>query len=173
MLGVAWDGTGYGTDGTIWGGEFLQATGHGFDRMAQCLSYYLPGAAAFEMTDLSPMQYFTRSQLVIPRKMMTQKINTPVTSSIGCMFNGVASLLNLHHYVSFEGQAARTVEFAATQSPVRGLYPFVLVDTQPVLIDWRPMIKAMVRNIQCEVMTPVVAAKFHNTLTEIIIEVSC
>ncbi|EDX82973.1 (NiFe) hydrogenase maturation protein HypF [Synechococcus sp. PCC 7335] len=193
VLGVAWDGTGYGTDGTIWGGEFLQVTDHGFERMAHCLPYDLPGAeqcsleprrsalgllyacygaAAFEMTDLAPMQSFTRPQLVILRKMLTQKVNTPATSSIGRMFDGVASLLNLHHYISFEGQAARTVEFAASQSSVRGVYPFVLYDTQPVLIDWRPMLKAMVRDIQDAVMTPVIAAKFHNTLTKMIVDVS-
>jgi len=193
VIGVAWDGTGYGADHTVWGGEFLQVTPHGFERMAHFLPYDLPGAdqcsleprrsalgllyscygeAAFEMTDLAPMKSFTKPQLIILRKMLTQKVNTPVTSSVGRLFDGVAALLNLHHYVSFEGQAAMTLEFAATQSPVKGVYPFMLSDTQPILIDWRPMLKAIVQDLREAVMTPVIAAKFHNTLVKIILEVS-
>lgn len=228
-LGIAWDGTGYGTDETLWGGEFLKVTepaneqsapqtvrqtvqqsieqrteqtieqkieqilDPGFERVAHFLPYYLPGAeacsleprrsalgllyrcygeAAFEMTDLPPMQAFTKPQLVVIRKMLTQKISTPVTSSMGRMFDGVAALLNLHHYVSFEGQAALTLEFAATQSPVKGSYPFILSETQPSVIDWRPMIRTIVEDCRNAVMAPVMAAKFHNTLVDIIVAVA-
>lgn len=198
-LGIAWDGTGYGANHTIWGGEFLQVAaqpadhGAGLERVAHFLPYSLPGGeactleprrsalgllyscygeAAFEMTDLPPMQSFSTSQLVVLRKILTHKINTPVTSSMGRMFDGIAALLNLHHYVSAEGQAALTLEFAATQSPVKHAYPFTFSETQPSLIDWRPMVRAIVEDYRNAVMTPVIAAKFHNTLVAIIVAVA-
>lgn len=193
VLGIAWDGTGYGTNQTIWGGEFLQTTETSFDRVAHFLPYFLPGGdccaeeprrsalgllyscygeAAFEMTDLAPMQAFKEPQLVILRKMLTNKINTPVTSSVGRLFDGVASLLNLHQIISYEGQAAMTLEAVAYQSPVKRIYPFQLSDSTPSLVDWRPMVKAIVEDFRSGVMTPVIAAKFHNTMTEIIVEIA-
>ena len=192
-LGIAWDGTGYGSDKTLWGGEFLQTTDSSFERVAHFLPYFLPGGAcctqeprrsaigllyscygesAFEMTDLAPLEAFKAPQLVILRKMLTNKINTPVTSSVGRLFDGIASLLNLHQIISYEGQAAMTLEAVAYQSPVKRTYPFKLSDSKPSLVDWRPMIKAIVSDICSGVMTPVMAAKFHNTLTEIIVEVA-
>lgn len=193
VLGIAWDGTGYGTDQTVWGGEFLQTTDTAFDRVAHFLPYFLPGGdwcageprrsalgllyscygeAAFEMTDLAPMQAFKAPQLVILRKMLINKINTSVTSSVGRLFDGIASLLNLHQITSFEGQASMTLASAAYQSPVKRIYPFTLSDSNPRLVDWRPIVKAIVEDSRTGVMTPVIAAKFHNTMTEIIVEVA-
>jgi hydrogenase maturation protein HypF len=141
-------------------------------RSAIGLLYSCYGEAAFEMSDLAPMQAFTKPQLMMLRKMLTHKINTSVTSSIGRMFDGIAALLNLHHYVSFEGQAALTLEFAATQSPVKLTYPFTLTHSSPCLIDWRPMLRAIVEDTREAVMTPVIAAKFHNTLVEIMVVIA-
>jgi hydrogenase maturation protein HypF len=191
-LGIAWDGAGYGPTQTIWGGDFLQITPdttNGLKRVAHFLPYYLPGGdvcsleprrsalgllyscygeAAFEMIDLPPMQSFKKHQLIALRKMFTQKINTAVTSSVGKLFDGVAALLNLHQYVSFEGQAALTLEFVATQSPTKAIYPISLSETQPILVDWRPMVRAIIADYRNAVMTPVIAAKFQNTLVSII-----
>jgi hydrogenase maturation protein HypF len=191
-LGIAWDSAGYGPSQTIWGGDFLQITpdsANGLKRVAHFLPYYLPGGdicsleprrsalgllyscygeAAFEMIDLPPMQTFKKHQLIALRKMLTQKVNTAVTSSVSRLFDGVAALLNLHQYVSFEGQAALTLEFAATQSPVKSVYPITLSETQPILVDWRPMVRAIVEDYRNAVMTPVIAAKFQNTLVSII-----
>ena len=197
VLGVAWDGNGAGKDGTLWGGEFLQpiqdGTQYGFERVAHFLPYYLPGRdsgileprrsalgllygcygdAAFEMTDLAPIQFFTKSRLGKIQKELTHKVNVSLTSSVSRMFDGVASLLNLHHYIGFEGQALLTLEFAATQSSTRSIYPFTVKDTQPSLIDWRETIRAIVEDCRNAVMTPVIAAKFHNTLVEIVVEIS-
>ncbi|EDX87184.1 hypothetical protein S7335_4891 [Synechococcus sp. PCC 7335] len=197
VLGVAWDGNGAGKNSTLWGGEFLQptqdGTQYGFERVAHFLPYYLPGGescsleprrsalgllygcygeAAFEMTDLAPIQFFTKSQLTTLQKTLTQKVNVSATSSVGRMFDGVASLLNLHHYVGFEGQAALTLEFAATQSSTRSVYPFTVTDTYPNIIDWRETFQSIVEDCRNAVMTPVIAAKFHNTLVEIVVEIS-
>lgn len=191
VLGIAWDGA--GDEQSLWGGEFVKITPKGCEQVAHFLPYDLPGGdictleprrialgllyscygeAAFEMSDLAPMQSFSKAQLIMLRKTLTHKINTPVTSSVGKLFDGVASLLNLHHYVSFVGQAALTLEFAATQSSLKLAYPFTLVDTYPCLIDWRPMVRAMVKDIREAVMTPVVAAKFHNTLVEMMVAIA-
>ena len=193
VLGIAWDGTGYGLDQTLWGGEFLQVSRRGFERLAHFLPYALPGgeicsleprrsalgllyscygAVAFEMSDLAPMQAFTKPQLIILQKMLSQKINAPVTSSVGRMFDGIAAILNLHQYVSFEGQAAMTLEFAARQSPVQRLYPFTLLDAQSGLIDWREIVHAIVEDCRKAVRVPVIAAKFHNTLVEIMVQIA-
>ncbi len=193
VLGVAWDGADINTHQAVWGGEFVQITPSGFERVAHFLPYYLPGGdlctleprrsaigllygcyeeGAFEMSDLAPMQSFSKPQLMMLRKTLTCKGNVPVTSSIRRLFDGVSALLNLHHYVSFEGQAALTLEFAATQSPTKLTYPFTLIETHPCVIDWRPMLKAIVEDTREAVMTPVIAAKFHNTLVEIIVAIA-
>lgn len=198
VLGIAWDGTSYGTNNSIWGGEFLRITrdkaNEGFDRVAHFLPYYLPGKettcsleprsvalgllygcygeAAFDMTDLAPIQAFTQPQQAMIRKMLTHKINMPVTSNVGQLFDGIASLLNLHHYVSFQKQAALTLEFVATQSPTKLTYPFTIMETQPSLIDWQPMIQTIVCDCRNAVMASVIAAKFHNTLVAIILAIA-
>ncbi len=194
VLGVAWDSS---ANNMLWGGEFLQpthnSTQYGFERVAHFLTYDLPngddrkleprrsalgllyscyGEAAFEMTDLAPLRFFTDSQLAGLRALLTQARNVSTTSSVGRMFDGIASLLDLHHYVGFEGQAIRTLEFAATQSSIKSSYPFAVSGSQPTLIDWREIIKAIVEDYREAVMTPVIAAKFHNTLVEIVVEVA-
>jgi len=88
------------------------------------------------------------------------------------MFEGIASLLDLHHYIGFEGQAIRTLEFAATQSSTKSDYPFVVIGSQPAVIDWRETIQAIVEDYREAVMTPIIAAKFHNTLVEIVVEIA-
>ncbi|NJM98133.1 MAG: carbamoyltransferase HypF [Phormidesmis sp. RL_2_1] len=203
VLGIAWDGTGYGPDHTIWGGEFLSIASQGFERVAQVLPFGLPGGdrcaleprrsalgllyrcyseAAFEMNDLAPIQAFTAPQLAILRPMLTDSINTPTTSSLGRMFDGIASLLNLHHVISFEGQAARSLQSVAEQSVAEQsvaeqsatatAYPFIISDTRPPVIDWRPMVKAIVKDCRQGIGAGAIAAKFHHTLTKIMVQIA-
>ena len=129
-IGVALDGTGYGTDGKIWGGEFMVADYAGFERRAHlkyvplaggdiairqpwrsALSYLNDafGAAAFEQ-DLPVWRDVPRKQVEIVRKMIERGINTVQTSSCGRLFDAVASLIGLRHEVNFEGQAAIELE---------------------------------------------------------------
>ena len=193
VLGVAWDGTGYGLDQTIWGGEFLSISPQGFERVAHLLPYGLPGGdqcaleprrsalgllygcygeAAFGMTDLAPLQSFKAPELTILRQMLTNKINTPTTSSIGRLFDGIASLLNLQQVMSFEGQAALSLEFAAAHSATKETYPFVLSVDQPRLIDWRPMVRAIVEDCRRAILRGAIAAKLHHTLIEMIVQIA-
>lgn len=189
VLGIAWDGTGYGPDQTIWGGEFLRVTEVGYERVAHFLPFPLPGGdicsrdpkrsalgllygcygeAAFEMTELAPVQAFAASQRTVLQQMLTSRINTPLTSSMGRMFDGIAALVNLHQTVSFEGQAAMALEFAAQESSVERVYSFTFSPTLPCVIDWRPMVRAIVHEHLQGVPSTVIAARFHRTLAAIV-----
>ena len=133
LLGVAWDGTGFGMDGTIWGGEFLRVTPESVERVGHLRLFRLPGGdravkeprraalgvlyamfgeAVFERAGLAPLQAFTAAELKALRPMLARPLNAPLTSSAGRLFDAVASLLSLRQTASFEGQAAMDLEFA-------------------------------------------------------------
>ena len=190
VLGVAWDSA--IADATVWGGECVRVTAQGYERVAHMLPYYLPGGdictleprrsalgllyacygeAAFEMA-LPPMQAFTKPQLVVMRKMLSRKLDTPPTSHVGRLFDGVASLLNLHQFVSSRGQTMQALAAVAAQSPAKGNYPFTLVDAGSVAIDWRPMLQALIGDYSKGMLPPLMAAKFYNTLVRIVVKVA-
>jgi len=133
LLGVSWDGTGYGLDGTIWGGEFLQVTEPSFLRVGHFRTFRLPGGekaikqprrtaigllyeifgdALFDTEELAPVRAFSSRDLEILQGVLKKRINAPVTSSAGRLFDVVASLVGLRQEVRFEGQAAMELEFA-------------------------------------------------------------
>ncbi|MBM3127909.1 MAG: carbamoyltransferase HypF [Chloroflexi bacterium] len=136
-LGVTWDGTGYGSDGTIWGGEFLLGDAKDFARVAHLRAFRLPGGdaaikeprraalallwemygdAALERDDLAPIRAFSRAERKTLAQMLSRGINAPITTSAGRLFDGIAALIGLHQHVSFEGQAAMAVEYLADAS---------------------------------------------------------
>lgn len=190
VLGVAWDGTGYGTDGTIWGGEFLQVGAHGFARVASLRPFPLPGGdlAAREPRrsalgllyaiygdDLPCAQLgFTRRELRILLTALRQRINTPLTSSMGRLFDAVAALVGLQQRCSFEGQAAMALEYAQKCVKTDECYPFAMtpVTTREGvyerMIEWKPMIAALLEDRD----TAAISAKVHNTLAAIIVAVA-
>jgi hydrogenase maturation protein HypF len=133
MLGVCWDGTGYGQDETVWGGEFLEITESSFERVAHLRTFSLPGGeiaireprrtalgllyelfgdALFSMNRLALLNAFSVGELGILRTMLRRQINTPRTSSIGRFFDAIAALVGFHPFSQFEGQAAMVLEFA-------------------------------------------------------------
>ncbi|WP_072016488.1 carbamoyltransferase HypF [Neosynechococcus sphagnicola] len=150
VLGVAWDGTGYGLDGTIWGGECLWLPGEavpepGFIRAAhlrtfpllggeqavkaprRCalgLLYECLGEAAFERLDLAVLQSFLPAELAIFKTMLQRGLNTPRTSSMGRLFDAIAALLGFCPQSSFEGQAAMQLEFAIAGHRTDATYPY-------------------------------------------------
>ena len=132
-LGVAWDGTGYGTDGTIWGGEFFLVTQEKVERIAHLRTFRLPGGekavreprraalgllfdlfgeSAFEKHNLPPVAAFSAAEMSLLRTMLKRGLNSPRTSSTGRLFDVVASLANVRQQMRFEGQAAMELEFA-------------------------------------------------------------
>jgi hydrogenase maturation protein HypF len=201
VLGVAWDGTGYGTDGTVWGGEFLQVNATGFERIACFRPFPLPGGEAavreprrvalgllyamcgdeaFELNHLLPLQAFLPTELSALRQMLARGLNSPLTSSAGRLFDAVASLLGLRQWTGFEGQAALELEFAAETVETNECYPSGMPPvegdpgggTRPLLIDWEPMIRGILDDLERGTPASEIAARFHNTLAEVIVDVA-
>jgi hydrogenase maturation protein HypF len=190
-LGVVWDGTGYGLDGTIWGGEFLLANGDGsFDRVAHFRQFRLPGGdramkeprrsalgllyEIFGENAWDVLQQdldFSETEKSMLVKMLEKQINAPLTSSAGRLFDAVASLTGLRQRASFEGQAAMELEFAR-QLDVRDAYPFRIEQARPMKIDWGPMIREILADVDRNESSGVISAKFHNALAEMIVAVT-
>ena len=191
VLGVSWDGTGYGTDGTIWGGEFLLAVEDSFKRVAHFRQFRLPGGEmavkeprrtalavlyeiwgqnGFEDGGLAPVAEFTKTELGLFRQMLAKRLSAPVTSSVGRLFDAVAALLGIRQQVTFEGQAAMELE-SVIEPEVTEVYPFELSNGVPQIIDWAPMIGEILVDLRRGISPGVISAKFHNSLAEIIVEV--
>ena len=190
VIGVAFDGTGYGTDGKIWGGEFLVADFAGFERRAHLRYVPLPGGdAAVRRPWRVAISYlhdtFGAGSLPggldflhgIPEKhvalvdsMLQRGINCVDTSSCGRLFDAVASLINLRQEVNFEGQAAIELEMIA-QPGVEDCYPFEIDASEPAQVDVRPMIERILRDLSHSRSQAYIAACFHNTMAAAIIAV--
>jgi hydrogenase maturation protein HypF len=195
VLGVAWDGTGYGGDGTIWGGEFLTVDGSHYRRVAHLLPFRLPGGEAavreprraalgalyatfgedtFAMTELPPVAVFAPTVRQPLARMLARGVNAPLTSSAGRLFDAVAAILGFQQKVSFEGEAAMAVEFAADRATnnVTLAAPAIVTDKAGTLvIDWRPMLAAMVSAVRAGACADALAAAFHEGLVDSIIAV--
>jgi hydrogenase maturation protein HypF len=189
VVGVSFDGTGYGTDGQIWGGEFLLADLTHFERSAHFGYIPLPGGdaavrqtwrpalswlrAAFDSevsTDLPLFQEISAREIELVSRMMASNINTVLTSSCGRLFDAVASIVGLRHEATFEGQAAIELEMA-TQSGIEASYSFDIRSGEPAQIDMREGIREIVRDVQARISVSLIASKFHNTIAAIIAEV--
>jgi hydrogenase maturation protein HypF len=194
VLGIAWDGTGYGPDGTVWGGEFFHVNKTSFTRTAHLFTFPLPGGeqavrqprraslgllyeifgdAVFEMQDFAPIQAFSPQELGVLKTMLVKRINTPLTSSAGRLFDAVASILGLRQQSGFEGQAAMELEFAISDVETDEFYNFEIKrDGEPGIVDWRPMILALLDDLHTQVPVKLISAKFHNTLVEMMVAVA-
>ncbi|MBI5747885.1 MAG: carbamoyltransferase HypF [Nitrospinae bacterium] len=191
VIGIAWDGTGYGTDGAIWGGEFLIADYKGFERAGHLRYVLLPGGdkairepyrialshlydaygVAFLKLDI-PFINQNKDKAKIILKMIDNRINTVMTSSAGRLFDTVSSIINGIDVVTFEGEAAIKLEMIADKS-VKDSYGYQLsaISYQPLIIDTRILIQGIVNDLLNGVDHTIISAKFHNTLAEIIAEV--
>lgn len=195
VFGVAWDGTGYGLDGTIWGGEFLRVSKTDFERAANFRTFRLPGGdkavkeprrvalgilyeifgdEVFGMNKLESLMAFTNSELSLMRKMLENKLNAPVTSSAGRLFDGVASMVGLRQTIRYEGQAAMELEFLIGDLETNESYDFEIKnsDSGAGIVDWELMIMEIIADRKANVPQGKIAAKFHNTLVEMIVAVA-
>ncbi len=195
VLGIAWDGSGYGLDGTIWGGEFISITGTDWQRVAHFRPFPLPGGeravkgprrvalgmlytlfgdALFDRNEHVPvLQTFTEQERKIVRTMLDHHLNAPLTSSAGRLFDGVAALIGLQPITTFEGQAAMALEFALDGIDSGDSYPFKIDDQHATaIIDWGPLVCRIHTDDQNHVPMRVIAARFHNTLAEIIVAIA-
>jgi len=200
VLGVSWDGTGYGLDCTqpeadaplaqIWGGEFAEFDGKTFKRVATMKPFRLPGGdAAVKESIRSAVgmlhevigknvfahrifsEKFSEQEKRLLLQMMEKKINSPLTSSVGRMFDALGALLGLRTRASFEGQTAMEVEFAAYSSTDTACYPFYFIEENPslLMINWEPMLQRILGDINEKQNVFDIARRFHNTLVEMIV----
>ena len=187
-LGISWDGTGYGLDGTIWGGEFFHVTEDNCERVAYLRPFPLPGGdkavqeprraaagllwemsgdAIFAQTDLRPLATFSKKERAALKTILRNQINTPLTSSAGRLFDAVGSLTGLRHRTHFEGQTAMELEFRLEGSETDEAYRFPLIYRNfSLMLDWAPMVTGILEDLACGVSTGVISAKFHNALAE-------
>ncbi len=179
VIGVAFDGTGYGTDGAIWGGEFLVAGYAGFERRAHLRYVPLAGgdaavrepwrAALSHLVDTfgpnAPFDAVPESRARVVRQMIARNFNTVPTSSCGRLFDAVASIIGLRHEVNFEGQAAIELE-AIAEDGESGRYPFETGEE----VDFRPALERIACEAAAGISRSVIAARFHNTVAAAIIE---
>jgi hydrogenase maturation protein HypF len=194
VLGVSWDGTGLGLDGTIWGGEFLVIDEHDFTRIAHLRIFGLPGGdksvkeprrtalgilyemygdKAFKMADVASVGAFDKSELPLLSKMLQSGLNCPKTSSAGRLFDVVSSIVGLRQTTNYEGQAAMELEFAIGNIESDELYGYEIADnSKPIIINWRLIIKQIIEDIKRDSAIGLISAKFHNTLAEIICKVA-
>ncbi len=213
-LGVTWDGTGYGPDGTVWGGEFLLGDAAAYQRVAHLRPFRLPGgdAAVHEprrvalallwelygedalaMDNLAPVAAFTPSERRVLGQMLAGDVNAPLTTSMGRLFDGVAALAGLHQRVSYEGQAAMRLEFMADMAEA-GAYPLDLTPWSPLrqgqggieallppkgggrgvsgVLDWQPLVAAVLADLRRGTPASIISARFHNGLVRAMIEVA-
>ncbi len=193
VLGVSWDGTGLGQDGTIWGGEFLLADRDGYQRAAHLRTFPLPsgdkaikqpqrtalgllyecmGEAAFDSTNAAFLQSFPTTDLRLLGDMLRKGIQCPRTSSAGRLFDGVASIIAGKHKVSYEGQAAMELEFALHGIETAEHYPFTIQSSENsvLVVDWSPMMQAIFTDAAEGVSIALCSARFHNTLVEMIVD---
>lgn len=193
VLGIAWDGAGYSLDGTVWGGEFLRITPSGFERIGYWRPFLLPGgdlaareprrsamgllytclgSQIFEGEGLAPLNAFSPQSAKVLQVMLDRSLNTPLTSSVGRFFDAIASLTNLVQTTSFEGQAAMALESILGKVKAEDYYPFLISTSSPLVVDWEPMLMAILADIDQGVDTSWISAKFHNTLVEIIVQIA-
>jgi len=185
VIGLCYDGTGYGTDGAIWGGEILVGNYAQYQRKyhlkyiplpggdisiripaRMALAYlwqyqldwdlFLPSVAALCMEDKTALEF-----------QLSKKINTPYTSSMGRLFDAIASLIGIKHKVNYEGQAA--IEMEALVDPYENGYYSLAIEKD--IIDPKPMFEAIISDLHNKVSKNTLAAKFHNSIVQNSVEI--
>jgi hydrogenase maturation protein HypF len=179
VLGLAWDGAGYGSDGTLWGGEALRVEGPRFRRLGRLRAFPLPGG---ERAVLEPRRsalglcwellgdgeaaadHFTPSERAPLERMLERRFHSPRTSSIGRLFDAAAALCGLRTGGGFEGQAAMALEHAARRGSGDGAYPIVLQDG---VADPLPMLGSLLGDRRRGADPADMALRFHRGLAEL------
>jgi len=185
VIGLSFDGTGYGSDGTIWGGEVLLSTYKSFNRSFHLKPIPLPGGdAAIKKPWRFALSWLIQAGITLDESIpsiqanhsekiqtithqIERRINSPLTSSMGRLFDAVAALVGIRQIVNYEGQAAIELEALADPSET-GLYPIEL--HQPI-IDPSLMIQQIVKELQTGVTISLISARFHNTIAQLSLSV--
>jgi hydrogenase maturation protein HypF len=182
VLGVAFDGTGYGSDGTLWGGEFLLADLAGFKRMAHLVPVPLPGGAAAirqpwrmaaaYLGDDAPHELIQRNaqHWDAVRAMVSRQVNAPLTSSAGRLFDAVAAVLGIRDAINYEGQAAIELEQRADLTE-HGTYPAAVTEGPALQLHGVDLVRAAANDLRAGVAPEVIATRFHHGVADAIVRV--
>jgi len=207
VIGIAFDGTGFGRDRNIWGGEFFIGSVRGFKRVGHLKYIPMPGGEACvrepwrmafsylygiygsDMRLLRRLRRLAMTERKWPRndrqgacrndvlgQMIDKKINSPLTSSVGRLFDGVSSLIGVCDFAGYEGEAAvkleRTILTTSHKPQATSKYKFKYIDENGVvIIDWGPVIKDVVKDLKDKVRNPEISSKFHIAICEMIKDV--
>ena len=189
VIGIAFDGSGFGLDGSVWGGEFLIAWYEGFERAAHLEQMPLPGgevsirrpyrlayaylcALGGEIPPMPSLLQIPEEERAIIAAQVARRINTPLTSSCGRLFDAVAALLNLSRTITFEGQAAIALEMIAAGGPADP-YPFSIREEDGQRqVTLGSLFSALISDAMGGASLPEIATRFHHTVARMIGEVA-
>ena len=184
-LGGVFDGTGYGLNGTIWGGEFLLGDYRAFRRCGHFRTVQMPGGDAAVKEPLRMVISYLYDiygdalyDLPLPclaevgerdrqlfLKMLQRGINSPLTSSCGRLFDAVAAMVGVRSRISYEGQAAIELEALAEEADTETIYPYSIASADGnMVLDMRHLLRSVVDDLQAEEPRSVIARRFHNTV---------
>ena len=172
VIGLVWDGTGYGSDGSIWGGECLIGGYRGFRRFGSLRQIAMPGGdravkeiyrLALSVLKDSGCDFSHIENHALLSGMLDSALNCPLSSGMGRLFDAVAAILGIKSRCSYEGQGAVLLEAAAGESDK--LYP-ISFEGEPMRFDWREMIKSICADMEAGCSRADIAAAFMNTLVE-------
>ena len=190
VIGVSFDGTGYGSDGCIWGGEFFIADYKGFERGGHLEYVPLPGGAAaierpYRMSisylltlfgkdaltpDLAFLKEVSSQELDLIKKQLEKGINSPLTSSCGRLFDAVSALIGIRGKIDYEAQAAIEMEMAADESE-RGSYLFAIVERNGVnIVHLKELFGGIIKDLKSGVSQAGIAMKFHRTMAAVVVQ---
>lgn len=192
VIGFALDGTGYGTDGLVWGGEVLIADYTGFERAAHFEYIPMPGGAAairepWRMAVSYLFHHFGRGFLDLPisfvrqldahrtdflLRMIRQQVNSPLTSSCGRLFDAVSALVGIRKQINYEAQAAIELEFAIEENGDDAYGVELTQTTRPWLIRTRPMFESLIDDLRQGVSAGTIARRFHNGLVKAFVNIA-
>jgi len=185
VIGFSFDGTGYGEDGTIWGGEVLIANCREFKRVYNLKTFPLPGGdkavkepfrVALSLSTLANLELpesflkrQDRKKLAFIEQMIEKNVNCPLTSSMGRLFDGISSILGIKDVVSYHAQAAVMLEQTALRCETQKAYKFHIGNG---IIDWTGLISSIVNDVKDGKPKEIIARKFHNAVSNMVLEVS-
>jgi hydrogenase maturation protein HypF len=186
VIAITLDGTGFGTDATIWGGEILEVEYHQFRRLGYFEPVSMPGGRSaidhpwqmavsylyqlygpeFQLLELPFLNDIPTDQLKLIMRMLELRLNCPVTSSCGRLFDAVAALCNLRLVTNYEGQAAVELE-QCVQESVQSAYPFDIIEKGDMFVlRWQSLIQAIISDVEHATESRKIAANFHNGLAD-------
>jgi hydrogenase maturation protein HypF len=195
VIGVAFDGTGYGADGNLWGGEFLLCDYSGFKRLAHLEYVPMPGGASAihkpyrmalgyiytmlgtetTLDGLPVLAKIPQTEINTIKKQLELKLNCPLTSSAGRLFDAVSAICGICGEALYEAQAAIELEMSAPDSindtVMQGVYPFAIDENSDIsVIRLKNLIKCIIQDVAKNTAVQVISARFHRTMAQVIIE---